>query len=822
MVIGAAQFFLSNSFHKYPKPYCTFGVKFETALHWYHANSTRASSHVLRSNGATRSAHLSRLFEDQHRRASSQVPILPTSTFELKSAEREQNEWWFRKEGRRRAEQVDESPENENRPASVPFPPPPHQLSLSVLSRVTASLLPVRLCFFTPALPCSPLRIMLRIQASSPGGTTTLLRRGGAILSLRLLTRRMIATSTLRRTSSASAPAPAAPTAAASAYFLPRNTFRTFSTNSPSRPDRLLVVGSGVAGSAAALIAADTYQLPVTMVFAGNAAVDCNSYWAQGGIIYQGRPNEDSPELLASDIHRAGAGLCDAAAVDKVAQEGPSRVEQLLLRYAPVPFDRTSDGSLSLCLEASHTAPRILHTADHTGKSITQSLAAAVARHPLIDLRGHSVVVDLIRDHHSGGDSGAAGAPVVGVTTLDRRTGQLSNLYASSGVLLASGGLAGIYQHSTNPAGFNALGSSVALARRAGADLRDLEFVQFHPTALHIPQQPRYLLSEALRGEGAILRTRDGRAFAREYHPDGELAPRDVVARAVYSETARTGQVYLDLTHRDAAWVSRRFPSIQAHVQQYQLDLSRDWLPVTPAAHYTCGGIATDLHGRTSVPGLFAAGEAARTGLHGGNRLASTSLLEGLVFGASVADYCGTHGRNAHQPTNTDAEAAAPSSTSFSSSSTTAATVPTAAPHRRGGGATPYLVEPNHIEAAAHRALRLLRQIRHTMWEHVGLVRTPSGLRHALERLEQWQAQSEHWYVTCPTLETAAVRDAAQAGLAVAQAAWDNPVSAGAHYIVDDDHPAALAMAAASTTAPGDGAPDDSDEEEGGAVAAAR
>jgi L-aspartate oxidase len=521
----------------------------------------------------------------------------------------------------------------------------------------------------------------------------------------------------------------------------------------------------------------------VTLVYAGNSAVDCNSYWAQGGIIYRGRPEEDSAELLASDIHRAGAGLCDDAAVTKVAVEGPGRVEQLLLDYAKVPFDRVASGELSLCLEASHTAPRILHTADHTGKWITQSLAAAVARHPLITQCPHSVVVDLLTALDGATDEPAC----VGLTTLDRRTGKLTNLHASSGVLLASGGLAGIYQHSTNPAGFNALGSSVALARRAGAETRDLEFVQFHPTSLYIPQQPRFLLTEALRGEGGILRDSKGRAFARDYHEDGELAPRDVVARAVFSES-QNGQVYLDITHRDATWLSSRFPSVQEYIKKYQLDLSKDWLPVIPAAHYTCGGIATDLSGRTSLRGLFAAGEAARTGLHGGNRLASTSLLEGLVFGSTVGDFCGTQGRNAMS---------AVVETSVSSS---------AVSRRR----PPLHVEPAHIESAAHRAMQVLRKIRRTMWDQVGVERNQSGLASALESLRTFQKQAGHLYATCPTLETAAVRDAAHAGVAVAEAALANPVSAGAHYLVEE--PALSPMGAHA---------DDSDEDEG-AVAAAR
>jgi L-aspartate oxidase len=258
------------------------------------------------------------------------------------------------------------------------------------------------------------------------------------------------------------------------------------------------------------------------------------------------------------------------------------------------------------------------------------------------------------------------------------------------------------------------------------------------------------------------------------------------VARAVYAET-QNGSVYLDITHRDSSWLSSRFPSIQEHVQKYQLDLSKDWLPVIPAAHYTCGGIATDLCGRTSLKGLFAAGEAARTGLHGGNRLASTSLLEGLVFGSSVADFCGTQGRDAL-------------------SDAVATNVTSSKPLKRK---TQLHMEPSHIESAAHRAMKVLSSIRRTMWDHVGVVRTQDGLSSALQSLQTFLNQSENLYATCPTLETAAVRDAAHAGMAVTEAALANPVSAGAHYLVE------LSLSPVGAQA------DDSDEEEG-AVAAAR
>lgn len=536
---------------------------------------------------------------------------------------------------------------------------------------------------------------------------------------------------------------------------LPNQPYRSLS----STTDRLLVIGSGVAGSAAALIAAEVYQIPTTLVFAGAKPTDCNSYWAQGGIIYKGGAT-DSSDLLSQDIHRAGAGLCFDPAVQKVALEGPERVQQLLLDesklFANVPFQRDGGGDLSLTLEASHSSPRILYKADHTGRVITEHITAAVARHPLITLQENTIVTDLV----------VSNGVCVGVETLGGK-----KELASRGVVLASGGLAGIYQHSTNPPGFNALGSSVAIAKRSGVETQDLEYVQFHPTALMIPNEARFLLSEALRGEGAILRNNAGHAFAKSFHDDGELAPRDVVARGVFDEAQRTGApVTLDITHRDADWLHQRFPSIQEHVSARGLDLATDWLPITPAAHYTCGGVKTDLNGCTTLPGLYAAGEAARTGLHGGNRLASTSLLEGLVFGAAVADFV-------------------------------------------GAGAGTAVVEEaqkivNSVDASASKkqpqstttpkeAEILLQELKAVMWDNVGVVRTPSGLAHAMDELETMQDRANELFDAHPSRETAGLRDASVSGHAVAEAALANPTARGAHFVVDDEEEDEEPMAAA-------------------------
>jgi len=551
--------------------------------------------------------------------------------------------------------------------------------------------------------------------------------------------------------------------------------------NNNKKNDRLLVVGSGVAGSAAALVAAETHQIPVTMLFAGSVPKDCNSWWAQGGIIYRNFDPEsgDSADSLANDIHRAGAGLCADNAVRKVSEEGPDRVKELLLNakkaFADVPFDKMPNGDLSLCLEASHAAPRILHYADHTGAIITDHITEAASRHPLIDMQPNTLVTDIVEED----------GLCIGVATLDRTTGERSIEYATRGTVLASGGLGGIYEHSTNPAGFNALGSSVALATRAGVQTQDLEYVQFHTTSLCIPNEARFLLTEALRGEGAILRDSSGRAFAKDFHSDGELAPRDIVARGVFAENLKTEDLgihnaYLDITHRDGDWLHSRFPTIQAHLSKKGFDLAKDHLPVTPAAHYTCGGVTTDLHGRTSLDGLYAAGEAARTGLHGGNRLASTSLLEGLVFGASVADFIGS--------SEEVGELRERASLRLETSSTST----------EGSLRS---IDAKQKESVKNRAVQLLGQVRRIMWNHVGLVRTPSGLSTAVEALGEIREEATELHVLHPSIETSGVRDAAYAGEGVAAASASNNQSAGTHYIVpnpedySDDEDDAIAAA---------------------------
>jgi L-aspartate oxidase len=374
----------------------------------------------------------------------------------------------------------------------------------------------------------------------------------------------------------------------------------------------LIVVGSGIAGLYAALQAA-----PHGRVLLGSkgALEESNTRYAQGGIAVALDP-EDSPELHLRDTIAAGDGLCEPAAVGVLAREAPERIRDLLARG--VPFDR--DGAaLAWTLEAAHSRPRVLHAGgDATGASIERTLARAV-RESGVSVREHVFCTDLVIEH----------GRVAGIDLLldDGRRERI----AAGTVILATGGAGQMFRRTTNPA--VATGDGLAMAYRAGAQLADLEFVQFHPTALALDGAPSFLISEAVRGEGGILRDRTGRAFMADAHPDRELAPRDVVARAIHRQIEATGgPVYLDVTHLDRTLIERRFPSIVAFCRRWGIDPVREPIPVSPAAHYLMGGIRTDLDARTTVPGLYACGEAASTGVHGANRLASNSLLEGLVF----------------------------------------------------------------------------------------------------------------------------------------------------------------------------------------------
>jgi L-aspartate oxidase len=381
-------------------------------------------------------------------------------------------------------------------------------------------------------------------------------------------------------------------------------------------PD-FLVIGAGVAGLRAAIELATAGSV---LVIAKDTLRESSSEYAQGGIAVA-LSDDDEVELHEQDTLYAGDGLCDREAVHTLVEEGPGAIQELIEWGAE--FDR--DGpQLSFTREGAHSRNRILHShGDSTGREIARTLYRKAASLPQIEFRTYSAVVDLLKENDA----------VAGALVFDEKRGELLPVHARA-VLLATGGLGRIYKETTNPD--VATGDGVAMAWRAGADIANIEFVQFHPTALHVEGAPRFLLSEALRGEGARLVNAAGERFMNRYHEMGELAPRDVVSRAIVAELTRTGapHVYLDLTHREPEFIRNRFPRIYETCKRYGVDISTSPAPVHPAAHYAMGGVWTDLNGQTTLDRLFAAGEAACTGVHGANRLASNSLLEGVVFGA--------------------------------------------------------------------------------------------------------------------------------------------------------------------------------------------
>jgi L-aspartate oxidase len=380
-----------------------------------------------------------------------------------------------------------------------------------------------------------------------------------------------------------------------------------------------IIVGGGIAGLRAAIALAPAGRV---VILTKADARESNTGYAQGGIAAAVGP-DDSPELHARDTMAAGDGLCDAAAVGVLCAEGPRYVRELMSWGAR--FAHHSSGQLALGLEAAHSVRRVLHAADATGREIGRAMWERATQLSAITTLDHALVTELIVED----------GRVCGVRLFDN-AGVLHEMRASA-TLLATGGAGQVFRETTNPA--VATGDGIALAFRAGATVADLEFVQFHPTALNMPGAPRFLISEALRGEGAKLVNAAREPFMDRYDPAGDLAPRDVVARSIVRESERSGGgVYLTLAHLDADRVRRRFPTIAAMCRQVGLDLATDLIPVGPAAHYLMGGILTDVWGRTSLPGLFAAGETACTGVHGANRLASNSLLEGLVFGARAGE----------------------------------------------------------------------------------------------------------------------------------------------------------------------------------------
>ena len=513
----------------------------------------------------------------------------------------------------------------------------------------------------------------------------------------------------------------------------------------------VLVIGSGLAGLAAAWEAAKRGCQVVLLTRSANP-VESNTDRAQGGIIYFSQ--EESPEQLVADILSVGGGLSSPDAARLLSREGPRLVKEILIDEMGVPFDFSPGNRthLDLTREAGHSLPRIIHHKDQTGAAIERAFLDRVLAHPNIKVVSHSTAVDLLTvSHHSLEPTDVYRLlTCVGAYVLDRTTEKIFSLLAKE-TILATGGLGSVFLHTTNPPG--ARGDGIAMAYRAGARCINLQYIQFHPTALLAPDGC-FLISETVRGEGGRLVDRHGKEFMHRFHPDGSLAPRDIAARAIYHTMLETGEpcVYLDITHKPADQLRERFPGIYAVCRERGIDLTREPIPVVPAAHYSCGGIAVDDCGRTTVDRLRAAGEVSCTGLHGANRLASTSLLECLVWGTRAGAQA--------------AEGIARGDDFY---------FPKVADWRyEREPADPALISQDWLT------------IQHTMWNYVGLIRSERRLNRAMRILRELDLEIARFYEKCEISDSIiGLRNGILTALLILEAAEQCRESRGCHYRIN-------------------------------------
>jgi L-aspartate oxidase len=512
----------------------------------------------------------------------------------------------------------------------------------------------------------------------------------------------------------------------------------------------VLVIGCGIAGASAALEAAKS-GLKVVVITKAAKLEESNTFYAQGGIVSLGE--DDHPELLKDDIIKTGDGINNPQAVEVLASEGKEMVEKIMIKELNIPFARSSPDSLDYAQEAGHSRRRIIHVKDTTGQTIEERFIETLKKYPNVTLASNHTAIDLLTvPHHSKNPIAYYRPPqCIGAYVLDNQIRKVKTIFAPY-TILATGGCGAVFLYTSNPR--DAIGAGYAMAHRAGARIVNMEYIQFHPTSLYHRDADSFLISETVRGEGAKLKTKEGKTFMERYSDKGDLAPRDEVTRAIYEEMVNTNSNYvlLDIASYAKFEIPKRFPNIYRTCLKYGIDITKEPIPVVPAAHYCCGGVLADEWGRTTLKGLYAVGEVSCTGLHGANRLASTSLLEGLVWGTRASKHIVSH----YDP------------------------------------ATPYKASEIHKwyypEKEEEIDPALINQdwltIRSTLWNYAGIIRTKKRLERARADLDYLRHRIEKFYKEAEMdPKIVGLKHGIQVALMITHAAISNPESRGAHYI---------------------------------------